>query len=114
MSEAITKACNAYRCDGGICKYTEMPWVTCFKCKGTGRVPDVKATLRAEVARLTTHVEGLIEVNRINLDVAKSQEAAHLSLMQTTTAYYEAEVARLTAENARLAAEVERLTGCKS
>lgn len=60
MSEAITKACNAYRCDGGICKYTEMPWVTCSKCKGTGRLPDIEATLRAEVARLTDEVERLM------------------------------------------------------
>ncbi len=44
MSEAITKACP-------VC--TNLYVQCCTVCDDTGRVPDVEATLRAEVARLT-------------------------------------------------------------
>lgn len=56
MSEA-TKACET--CDGTGAtsqwdpKTCRWPRADCVDCSGTGRVPDVEATLRAEVARLT-------------------------------------------------------------
>lgn len=62
MSEPITKDCIWNGCNGtgyGDSAYDgEGPHPKpCPNCSGTGRVPDVEATLRAEVARLTEELD---------------------------------------------------------
>lgn len=55
MSEAITKACET--CAGAGWWQAHWGRCDCVDCSGTGRVPDVEATLRAEVARLEKELD---------------------------------------------------------
>ena len=56
MSE-ITKLCES--CAGEGVRWYDGSLGGCNGCSGTSRVPDVEGQLRAEVARLTEHVETL-------------------------------------------------------
>lgn len=112
MSE-ITKACERCSGRGTTVKHDLETRIdrtyTCYVCSGTGRVPDVEATLRAEVARLTEERDSS---NR----TAESRREAIVALMVDIATAKSRELAEYTSRNAaqldvkRLATVVERLT----
>ena len=98
MSEAIEQECQ---CCHGTGRLHSAYWeADCGVCDDTGRVPDVEATLRAEVARLTednAYLKG--ECDEFHAQVKRMGAG-----MQEEHLAHQAEIARLTAE-------VERLKG---
>jgi len=104
MSEPITKACDGCHGTGWSRGFI------CGPCDGSGRVPDVEATLRAEVARLTEEVERLkAEKNHARQAQVLIQRARNEESDRSSAAWI-AQVKIRDAEVARLTAEVERLT----
>jgi hypothetical protein len=100
MSE-ITKACEtcdatgkAIDFDVPTCQWPDVDCIDCPDCKGTGRVPDVGATLRAQLDAARLMCERLDSALR-----TKEGESAELR----------AEVARLTEERDYYKSERERL-----
>lgn len=94
MSEAITKVCDNPNCAWAHFM-AKAPPANCPDCNGTGRVPDIEATLRAKVARLT--------------EVLTRKDAAFDAHVVVTN-QISANAIRVADENARLTSEVERLT----
>ena len=97
MSEAITKACDNPNCAWAHFM-AKAPPANCPDCNGTGRVPDVEATLRAEVTRLTednAYLKG--ECDEFHAQVKRMGAG-----MQEEHLAHQAEIARLTAEVERL------------
>lgn len=97
MSEVITKACERPSCDNGN-RYTldQNGIITaiadCPDCSGTGRVPDVEATQRAQ-----------LDAQRILIERFESQ----LRTKESENAELRGEVARLRAVASDFAAEAQ-------
>jgi len=122
MSEAITKRCPNPNC--AWADFAGKPFPDdCPDCKGTGRIPDIEATQRAQLdaqrilierfeSQLRTkeseNAELRGEVGRLTEEMARKDVAfdAHVAV----TNQISANAIRVADENARLTAEVARLT----
>lgn len=108
MSEVITKACPAKDCDDGLVRDGGATF-RCKTCSGLGLVPDVEATLRADVARLTNLVEDgarTMTTMAERIQWLTEQNNAVGEVLKATAG----DVVRFHEENTRLTAEVERLS----
>ena len=113
MSE-ITKACETCKGSGDAPGF--LPGHPCKPCSGTGRVPDVEATLRAEVARLTEERDKALAKGAKALKSCAEWMHRAVALENAehkweTLAECRAEVTRLTATLAERDGEVARLEG---
>lgn len=118
----ITKACET--CAGAGWYQAHWGRCDCIDCSATGRVPDVEATLRAEVASLTKQHADELTAIRLARDARFAEYGAVLRARDEAVLKASQEVARLTEErnyarnlatdrllaNNGLAAEVARLT----
>lgn len=128
---AITKPCETCAGNGRPVTFWNGV-VDCADCAGTGRVPDVEATLRAENKTLRRQLDalaggqadGVLALARALADAGTATLRAELDAARAEIARLTAEVDRMTAlyrkaddghdenmrETARLIGEVERLT----
>ena len=107
MNEPITKVCEI--CKGVGHWFDAWGRVDCSECDHTGRVPDVEATLRSEVARRT---EELADTSRIATErwVELLDETSRADWAITKVEHLAAQLAERDSALATARAEVERLT----
>lgn len=85
--------CDSYERHNGetCCDFKPRP---CKPCKGTGRVPDVEATLRAEVASVQVLLQRAIDIHD-GFQMEVDELRAEVSRLTATLAERDGEVARL-------------------
>lgn len=130
MSETITKACETCwvcdACNGTMkascgccdCEFCDgtgtslapgeamRPEPDCRACHGTSRVPDVEATLRAQVARLTEERDYLAAERERLMPMAVQNKIAAPPPVLVLPPGVDGDIVALRVENARLAAQL--------